>query len=71
MSAEWACQYKTFVDGDFDRPIDRKEFGSRPLTRDEANQHVTALNQKYPIARLVSREVTDWEPAAWPSLTKR
>lgn len=62
MSTQWACQYKTFLDGDYDRLIDRADFGSRPLYREEAEMRVKALNQKHPIARLVSREVSDWEP---------
>ncbi|MDO5866015.1 MULTISPECIES: hypothetical protein [Paenarthrobacter] len=61
MSTEWACQYKTFIDGDYDHLIAREEFGNRPLTREAAEEHVTRLNQRHPIARLVSREVTDWK----------
>lgn len=65
MAIEYAVQSKTF-DGDAE-PYDRLDDGSgwsnrrgQKYTREEAQQAAKRLN-KWESARVVSREVSDWE----------
>lgn len=66
MATEFAVQSKTFM-GD-DEPYDRLDDGSgwshrrgRKYTRDEAFEEVKRISRQNPTARVVSREVCDWE----------
>lgn len=60
---EWACQWRTFLDGPFDRMISHHPLTRQPLTEQEAREEVqNMVNGRIP-ARLIRREVSDWEPA--------
>jgi hypothetical protein len=60
MTRVWACQYKTFLDGDYDREVTQSNF--RLLTEQEAKDMVDSMNRrKKGLARLVSRELPDWK----------
>lgn len=63
MTVEWACQYKTFLDGDYDRLVTTWNF--RRITEQEARDMVESMNRsKEGLARLMSREVPDWKVEA-------
>ncbi|WIV32209.1 hypothetical protein QN084_06250 [Paenarthrobacter sp. R1] len=63
MIVQWACQYKTFLDGDYDRVVTTQNY--RLITEQEARDMVESMNRrKEGLARLVYREVPDWEVAA-------
>jgi hypothetical protein len=60
---QWACQYKTFLDGDYDREVTQVNY--RHLTEQEARDMVESMNRrKDGLARLVSREIPDWRVEA-------
>jgi len=63
MTRQWACQYKTFLDGDYDREVTTWNF--RPITEQEAKDMVNNMNRNNAgLARLVSRELPDWKVEA-------
>ena len=69
MSTQWAVQYKSFMDGDFDRTMTSTGLGRHLYTEAEAREEYESMAgprgmfRKYPEAiRLVTREVSDWAP---------
>lgn len=64
MLEEFAVQYKTFVGGDFDRLVTHRGSNGKPHTRETAQLDVDWFNRREAgIARLVTRQVSEWEPA--------
>lgn len=65
MTIEYAIQEKTFVDGPFDRiQTGRGSYPEVKYTLEEVEGYVSRQNSRYGkvIARVVSREVSDWTP---------
>lgn len=58
---EWACQRKTFQDGDYDRMISHHPLSRKPLTEAEAREEVQNMLAARIPARLIRRTVSDWE----------
>lgn len=57
---EWACQWKTFLDGDYDRMISHHPLSNKPLTEDEAREEVQSMLAAKIPARLLRRGVSEW-----------
>ena len=57
---EWACQWKTFRDGDYDRMITHHSLTQKPLSRTEAEETVKSMLAAHIPARLIKRAVTNW-----------
>lgn len=62
MSYEWACQWKTFLDGEYDRMISHHPLSRKPLTEEEALEEVGNMLAAQIPARLIRREVSGWQP---------
>jgi hypothetical protein len=60
---EWACQWKTFLDGDYDRMITHHSLSQKPLSKSEAEDMVRDMLTARIPARLIERAVTDWYAA--------
>lgn len=60
MATEWAIEWKTFRDGDYDRMIDHNFTFKRPFTEAEARAEVASMKSSNIPARVIKREVTDW-----------
>jgi hypothetical protein len=57
---EWGCQWKTFLDGDYDRMITHHPLTYKPLSKTEAEEEVKNMLAARIPARLISRAVTKW-----------
>lgn len=65
-AVEWGWEYQSIIGGDYGNRITRNWGLDRPLTREESQAHVDAMNKdtKRPdVARLVSRITGPWERA--------
>lgn len=60
---EWGCQWKTFLDGDYDRMITHHPLTCKPLSKMEAEEEVRSMLASRIPARLISRTVTQWSAA--------
>lgn len=63
MQYEWGCQWKTFLDGDYDRMITRHPLTYKALSKAEAEEEVKSMLAARIPARLISRTVTEWSAA--------
>jgi hypothetical protein len=57
---EWACQWKTFLDKDYDRIISHHPLTRKPLTENEAREEAERMLAARIPARLVRRSVSEW-----------
>jgi hypothetical protein len=57
---EWACQWKTFRDGEYDRMISHHPLTYKPLSKAEAEEEVKNMLAARIPARLITRAVTNW-----------
>jgi hypothetical protein len=62
MTTEFGVEWKTFLDGEYDRSMTTHPLFRTPLTEEEAREEVAHMNGARIPARLISRQVTDWEP---------
>lgn len=64
---EWACEWKTFHNGEYDRMIAHHPLSQVPLTEAEAREEVQNMTAAGIPSRLVSRSVSEWtEEVAHP-----
>jgi len=61
---EWACQWKTFLDGDYDRILTHHPLTRKPLTEDEAREEAESMQAAHIPARLIQRTVSEWKETA-------
>lgn len=60
---EWGWEYQSIIGGDYNKRITRNWGGDRPLTREEAEAHVDAMNKntrRPGVARLITRVTGPW-----------
>jgi hypothetical protein len=62
-STEFGVEWKTFLDGEYDRSMITHPLFRTPLTEGEAREEVDNMQRAGIPARLISRQVTDWEAA--------
>lgn len=60
---EWACQWKTFRDGEYDRMISHHPLSNKPLTEEEAREEVQNMVAARIPARLLRRRISEWTAA--------
>lgn len=70
MTIEWGVQFRTYTDQGWEESrVDTTGFSYRPYTEEQARYFVAAYNRNredetgLPAARVVKRDVPDWEPA--------
>ena len=61
---EWACQWKTFRDGEYDRMVTHHSLSQKPLSKTEAEEMVKSMLAANIPSRLITRAVTDWHAAS-------